>query len=118
MAGSETWTVKGVSRATREAAREAAASRELTIGAWLDRVLWRAAEETLKPAPPAVTRKEVAQVVGQLLAERLEPIAEKLERLERKLAVVEAPPPPLPEAEGAGPIDVALRRVRRRRLSA
>ena len=117
MAGSETWTVKGVSRATREAAREAAASRELTIGAWLDRVLWRAAEETLKPAPPPVTRKEVAQVVGQLLAERLEPIAETRGRLERMLAIVEAPPP-RPVAVGAGPIDVALRRVRRRRLSA
>src|SRR5687767_14348363 len=57
-AGTETWTVKGVSRETREAVRDAAAGQNLTIGAWLDRALWRAAQDALKPAPPPASRKD------------------------------------------------------------
>ena len=126
MAGSEMWTVKGVSRETREAVREAAAGQDLTIGAWLDRVLWRAAQEALKPGPPPVTRKEVERVVERLLDDRLAPLAETLERLERALAAIEASPPsppaavevPPPEADGVSTVGVVLQRVRRRRLGA
>ena len=114
MAGPETWTVKGVSRETREAVREAAASRNLTIGAWLDRALRRAAREALKPAPPPpATRREIAQVIEQMLDEQLAPLAEKLERLERKLALLEAPPA---ETDDGDPVGVVLQRMRRRRL--
>lgn len=125
MAGSEMWTVKGVSRKTREAVREAAASQELTIGGWLDRVLWRAAQEALKPTPPPASRKEVERVVERLLDERLAPLAETLERLERALAAIETPPlPPAavevppPAADGVSTVGVVLQRVRRRRLGA
>ncbi|HET6520374.1 MAG TPA: hypothetical protein VFG47_11260 [Geminicoccaceae bacterium] len=121
MAGPETWTVKGVSRETREAVREAAASRNLTIGAWLDRALRRAAREALKPAPPPATRREIAQVIEQTLDEQLAPLAEKLERLERKLALLEAPPAetleaPPAETDDGDPVGVVLQRMRRRRL--
>ena len=129
MAGSEMWTVKGVSRKTREAVREAAASRELTIGAWLDRVLWRAAQEALKPTPPPASRKAVERVVERLLDERLAPLAETLGRLERAVAAIEAPPPSPPSsmaavesppaaADGVSTVGVVLQRVRRRRLGA
>jgi hypothetical protein len=128
MAGSEMWTVKGVSRKTREAVREAAAGQELTIGAWLDRVLWRAAQEALKPTPPPASRKEVERVVERLLDDRLAPLAEALERLERRLAGIEAAPSPPsppaavevppPEADGVSTVGVVLQRVRRRRLGA
>jgi hypothetical protein len=112
MASAETWTVKGVSQQTREVVREAAASQDLTIGAWMDRALWQAAQATLRPTPPGATREEVAEEVERLLGAHLEPLARRLEQLEQKVRAPESPP-----ADGInGGVEAVLQRMRRRRL--
>ena len=80
-----TWTIKGVSDRTREAALEAAHEAGLTVGAWLDQMLARAAEEARHPKPPAATREEVSA----LLDERLRPVGETLGRIAERLASLE-----------------------------
>jgi Resolvase, N terminal domain len=77
----ETWTVRGVRPETREAVREAAATQGLSVGAWLERTLWQAAEAVLNPAPGPATGEEVERIVGRLLDERLRPVVTRLERL-------------------------------------
>ncbi|HEU4560186.1 MAG TPA: hypothetical protein VFS20_20215 [Longimicrobium sp.] len=57
----------------------------LTVGAWLDRVLARVAEEARHPKPPAATREEVSG----LLAERLRPVEETLGQIAERLASLE-----------------------------
>ena len=69
----EPWTVRGVSPETREAVREAAAGESLPVGAWMDRVLWQAAQAALKPSPPPATAEDVERIVRRLLDERIEP---------------------------------------------
>lgn len=67
-----TWTVKGVSPETREAVRDAAARQHLSVGAWMDRALWQAAQAALKPTPAPATPEDVERIVRRLLDERLE----------------------------------------------
>ena len=54
-AAERTWAIKGVSDRTRAAALEAAHGAGLTVGAWVEQVLARAAEEARHPRPPAAT---------------------------------------------------------------
>jgi DNA invertase Pin-like site-specific DNA recombinase len=77
----EAWTVRGVRPETREAAREAAAAQGMSVGAWLDRALWQAAEAVLNPAPGPASGEEVERIVARLLDERLQPVVTRLERL-------------------------------------
>ena len=80
-----TWAIKGLSDRTRAAVLEAAHAAGLTVGAWLDQALARAAEEARHPNPPAASREEVAG----LLDERLRPVEEALGRIAERLASLE-----------------------------
>ena len=80
-----TWAIKGVSDRTRDAALEAAHAAGLTVGAWLDQVLARVAEEARHPKPPAATREEVSG----LLDERLRPVEETLGQIAGRLTSLE-----------------------------
>jgi hypothetical protein len=111
MASAETWTVKGVSQQTRDVVREAAASQNLTIGAWMDHALWQAAQATLRPTPPGATREEVAEEMERLLGAHLEPLARRLDQLEQKVTPPESQP-----ADGVNGVEAVLQRLRRRRL--
>jgi hypothetical protein len=84
-AAERTWAIKGVSDRTRAAALEAAHACGLTVGAWLEQVLTRAAEEARSPRPSVATREEVAG----LLDERLRPVEEALGRIVERLASLE-----------------------------
>ncbi len=86
MADGRVWAIKGVGDRTREAALEAAHAAGLNVGAWIDRVLARAAAEARCPKPPPATREDVAE----LLDARLEPVAATLGRLAERLAALEA----------------------------
>ena len=105
MTTGRTWTIKGVSDRTRDAAHEAAQAEGLTVGDWVNKALARAAEETLHPRPPTVSRADVAEVVRGLLREELAPLAEKVERL----AVARA------GNGAASPVEEVRSRLRRRR---
>ena len=85
MPGDRTWTIKGVSDRTRDAVYEATRAEGLTIGAWIDRALAKAAAEALRPQPPAATREEVAGLIDV----RLGPIGEALGRIADRLAALE-----------------------------
>ena len=89
-----TWAIKGVSDRTRAAVLEAAHEAGLTVGAWLDQTLARAAEDARHPKPPAATREEVAG----LLDERLRPVEEALGRIAERLASLEEKAGPRSEA--------------------
>ena len=106
-----TWTIKGVSDRTREAVLEVAHAAGLTVGAWLDQVLARAAEEARHPKPPAATREEVAG----LLDERLRPLEEALGRIAERLASLEEKAVPRAEA-GAIHDRIQRRNLQRPRL--
>ena len=80
-----TWAIKGISDRSRAAVLEAAHEAGLTVGAWLEQVLARAAEEARHPKPPAATREEVAG----LLDERLRPVEEALGQIAERLAALE-----------------------------
>ena len=78
MATARTWTIKGVSNATRDAVYEAIHAQGLTIWEWIDGTLARVAREALHPTPAAATREDVAEVVREHLA----PVVARLEALE------------------------------------
>ena len=80
-----TWAIKGISDRTRAAVLEAAHEAGLTVGAWLDQVLARVAEEARHPRPPAATREEVSG----LLDEHLRPVEETLGQIAERLASLE-----------------------------
>ncbi len=69
---------------TRDAVLEAAHAEGLNVGAWLDRVLARAAEEARHPKPPAAGTDGT-----ELLNERLRPVEEELGRIAERLASLE-----------------------------
>jgi hypothetical protein len=98
-AAERTWTIKGVSDRTRAAALEAAHEAGLTVGAWIEQVLARAAKEVRHPKPA-----EGADVT-ELINERLIPTEEALGRLTERLAALEGKvghrTEPGPVAEGA-----------------
>ncbi len=85
MPSDRTWTIKGVSDRTRDAVYEATRAEGLTVGAWIDRALARAAEEALHPRLPAATRAEVAGLIDA----RLGPIGQALGRIAERLAALE-----------------------------
>ena len=99
-----TWALKGVSDRTREATLDAAVAAGLTVGEWVDRALARAAEEARHPRPPAASREEVAEVVRELLDERLAPLVEGIGQ-----ASTAAP------GDGASPAVAVRARLRQRR---
>lgn len=71
-AGNSSWTIKGVSEATREAVREAVAQTDMLIGEWVDAALGQAAHDALHPSPPPATQTDLAALrkeLGQELAE-------------------------------------------------
>ena len=74
---SRAWTIRGVTDRTRDAVLDAALAADLTVGAWVDRALAKAAEEARHPKPPAATRAEVAE----LLETRLRPLEAALAQL-------------------------------------
>lgn len=78
MATARTWTIKGVSDATRDAVYEASHAQGLTLGDWIDGALARAAREALHPTPAAATRGDVTEVIREQLA----PVIARLEALE------------------------------------
>ena len=86
MAEGRTWTIKGVSDHTREAVSEVAHAVGLTVGEWIDQTLAKAAAETLHPRSPAASREDVAEVVRELLDERLAPLTEKIDQATRATA--------------------------------
>ena len=83
MATERTWTIKGVSDRTRDAALETAHEAGLTIGVWVDQVLAKAVEEARYPKPAAATRADVAELL-QPLEEALGRFTERLASLEEK----------------------------------
>jgi hypothetical protein len=104
MPESRTWAIKGVSDRTREAAVEAAHAAGLTVGEWVDQALAKAAEEAQSPRPPSATREDVAEVVRELLDERLALLAEKVDRASRAAA-----------GDGASSVAAVRARLRQRR---
>ncbi|HEX2135661.1 MAG TPA: hypothetical protein VHG30_07090 [Microvirga sp.] len=80
-----TWAIKGISDRTRAAALAAAHEAGLTVGAWLEQVLARAAREARgsKPVTASATHG------SDLLDERLKPIQEELRRIAERLASLE-----------------------------
>ncbi len=104
MAESRTWAIKGVSERTRATVQEAARAEGLAVGEWIDRALAKAAEEVLHPKPPAATREDVAEVVRELLDERLTVLAEKVERAAAAAT-----------GNGTSPIEAVRTRLRQRR---
>jgi len=108
--GARTWAIKGVSDRTREAALEAAAAAGLTIGEWVDQALTRVAEEARNPKPPAASCEEVAEIIERALETHLQPMAERLERLEQRVA------PGGAAREGAAGLDPVTSVVARLRL--
>ena len=60
---SETWTVSGVSPATKKAAREAARRANMTLGQWVDQVIRRSLQggpgrfDVHEPANPRPNRR-------------------------------------------------------------
>jgi hypothetical protein len=107
-----TWAIKGASDRTREAALKAAAAAGLTIGEWVDQALARAAEEARNPRPPAASREEVAEIIERALEARLQPIAERLERLEQSTTASGAA---REGANGVDPVASVVARLRQRR---
>jgi len=69
---SGTWTVRGVTPETREAAKKAARREGVPMGAWIDATLRLAATDTLKDNLPA-----------QRVEEQLASISNKLDALQR-----------------------------------
>jgi len=67
-----TWTVRGVTPETREAAKKAARRAGNPMGAWIDETLRRAATDSLKDNLPA-----------QRVEDQLEAITAKLDYLNR-----------------------------------
>jgi hypothetical protein len=67
-----TWTVRGVTPETREAAKKAARRAGKPMGAWIDETLRRAATDSLKDNLPA-----------QRVEDQLEAITAKLDYLNR-----------------------------------
>lgn len=82
---SDTWSIRGVSAETRAAVKKAARRRGLTLGAWIEEELRRAATETLSQAVPATSE-------GQGTSEAMKAILERLEALEASQKD-QAPPP-------------------------
>jgi localization factor PodJL len=69
---SGTWTVRGVTPETREAAKKAARRAGVPMGAWIDETLRLAATDTLKDNLPA-----------QRMEEQLASISNKLDAMQR-----------------------------------
>jgi TPR repeat protein len=117
------WSVKGVDRAARDAARMAAQEAGLTIGQWIDRAILRytgaieAPPIVPRPTPPAPPPGEEARDAGLRVLERqveraerdisdqLVPVGKAVEGLARRLVDIEArkreadlAPPPAPPA--------------------
>jgi hypothetical protein len=104
MVSGRTWAIKGVSDRTRDAVLEAAHAEGLMVGEWVDRALAKAAEEARHPQPPAASREDVAEVVRELLDERLAALTDRVERTTRAAA-----------GEGASPVAAVRARLRQRR---
>ena len=94
------WSIKGVSEEARKAARVAADGDGMTIGAWLDRQIRRAAGSAAMP--PAETAAFGADIdaIAQLLdrlkasearaAETVAPLQAAVDRLLRRLEALES----------------------------
>lgn len=67
---SDRWTVRGVPARLQKAAAEAAWAADLTVGAWLSRLVEGAVDQVLPPAEPSTI-------------ERFAAIEQRLDRLER-----------------------------------
>jgi hypothetical protein len=113
-AAERTWAIKGISDRTRAAALEAAHEAGLTVGAWLEQVLARAAKEVRHPKPPAAGMN-----MAELINERLRPIEEELHRLSERVAALEeqvgrvaAPEPPAETAAPPSPAEEPQARER------
>lgn len=81
---SQPWSVKGIDPETRQAAKMAARRSGLTVGAWLNRAIRRAAAEELGTAPPArIERTDLAPLPepqAQLPAPAMDALLEALRR--------------------------------------
>jgi hypothetical protein len=69
-----TWTLRGVTPETREAAKKAARRAGLPMGAWIDETLRLAATDTLKDNLPA-----------KRVEEQLAAISDKLDAMQKPL---------------------------------
>ncbi|MEO0399311.1 MAG: hypothetical protein AAF224_07775 [Pseudomonadota bacterium] len=93
------WSVKGIERDAREAAKDAARREGLTVGEWLNRTIYTAGEDDIDSAAAGSRLKDLATALGHLsqrlaeneqkhddvvsgLAKATSAAAERLERLE------------------------------------
>lgn len=77
------WSVKGIGSDAREAAKEAARRRGMTLGAWLNTVIMEQAEAAAKPAAGRNLRSSPAKDARDVPA-RMDDLAVQLTRLARE----------------------------------
>ncbi|MBM3571121.1 MAG: hypothetical protein FJX52_01985, partial [Alphaproteobacteria bacterium] len=109
------WSVKGVDRAARAAARDAAQAAGLTIGQWIDRAILRHAGAISDPEPatqvaPAAVGHPAPPADDRLKAVRLVELAEQVDLAERHMSEQLVPVGKAVEGLARRLIDIETRR--------